>query len=279
VSEQPPNKLPEKDPNAPLGYRPDGKAYVKGPYRKKKRAKRNPRVGALSNYGTRGYGKLLREMEKAPALSPEIREAKNADLEPLARSIKKKEFGKQEQQRNRARIANLLAKGANKLQIAIALYIDLRTVEREIKLIGAVWREECAHSFEDYRAIHAQNLSVLKQEAWHGYENSGGVRTKKIKSKINCEGPSQTQTIEEYVPKDRGYLELILKISESERKLFGIDAPTRTQITAAVTDIPAEMRDTPDRARILEQIYGQQKILEIAKPGTPETVSPNESGD
>lgn len=131
----------------------------------------------------------------------------------------------------RRRIAKLYIRGeTSAAEIARQLGICERQAKFDLQKIRQAWRESAIRSFDEEIEVENQRILKLIQQANDAYDKS--TEPLEIVTVVkNSDGKLQSTTIKEE-PRDEGdsrFLELVAKLSESRRKLLGLDQPARKE--------------------------------------------------
>ena len=124
-----------------------------------------------------------------------------------------------EMQKRRKEVASLYLKGYTQQQIADKLEVSRQTINGDVQAVLAQWREETSHAMSERVAKQAMQLEDMRLRAWTAY-------TKAVAE--NRDGQSEKRSRGE---KELNALALLLRIQEREAKLYGLDAPNRTEVS------------------------------------------------
>ena len=124
-----------------------------------------------------------------------------------------------EMQKRRKEVANLYLKGYTQQQIADKLEVSRQTINGDVQAVLAQWRDETSHDMSERVAKQAMELADMRLRAWSAYQKAVGE---------NRDGQSEKRPRSE---KELNALALLLRIQERESKLYGLDAPSRTEVT------------------------------------------------
>ena len=122
-------------------------------------------------------------------------------------------------QKRRKEVANLYLKGYTQQQIADKLEVSRQTINGDVQAVLAQWRDETSHDMSERVAKQAMELADMRLRAWSAYQKAVGE---------NRDGQSEKRPRSE---KELNALALLLRIQEREAKLYGLDAPSRTEVT------------------------------------------------
>ena len=141
-----------------------------------------------------------------------------------------------------AKVIDLYLKGHTQREIASILNFSLGTVNSDIAAVRAEWRESRIEDYDDHRQIRAHQICRAMVAAWDAWEKSlkdaESIKVSVTKGRTDSEGnPSGDLTKSEKQSKGQtgnsSYLDLYIRCVERLCKLYGLDAPTRTEITGA----------------------------------------------
>jgi len=124
-----------------------------------------------------------------------------------------------EMQKRRKEVANLYLKGYTQQQIADKLEVSRQTINGDVQAVLAQWRDETSHDMSERVAKQAMELADMRLRAWSAYQKAVGE---------NRDGQSEKRPRSE---KELNALALLLRIQEREAKLYGLDAPNRTEVS------------------------------------------------
>ena len=124
-----------------------------------------------------------------------------------------------EMQKRRKEVASLYLKGYTQQQIADKLEVSRQTINGDVQAVLAQWREETSHAMSERVAKQAMQLEDMRLRAWTAY-------TKAVAE--NRDGQSEKRPRSE---KELNAIALLLRIQEREAKLYGLDAPNRTEVS------------------------------------------------
>lgn len=119
--------------------------------------------------------------------------------------------------KRRKEVASLYLKGYTQQQIADRLEVSRVTINRDVQAVLAQWRDETSHDMSERVAKQAMELADMRLRAWSAYQKAVG------ESKENGQRPKSE--------KELNALALLLRIQEREAKLYGLDAPSRTEVS------------------------------------------------
>ncbi len=143
---------------------------------------------------------------------------------------------------------------------------SLNTVHADVQAILAEWRQMRNLNIEELQQLELQRIDATIKEAWEAWEKSKTDYDKKRSKQIgrpagegggDGEGGIETigveQSREEMVMcGDVRYLDLIHKVSMERRKILGLYAPEKREITGKdgkdlIPDIKVEIIDSRDK--------------------------------
>lgn len=138
--------------------------------------------------------------------------------------------------RDRKRIAELYLQGWLQVDIAQDVGIDQSTVSRDLKAIRDEWLKSTLVDFNEAKAKELARIDAVEVEAWAAYERSKGKRevTTQESAAVGDGEDNARQKVQirtEDRDGDPKWLEIVLKCSEQRRKILGIDAPTKSEVT------------------------------------------------
>mgnify|MGYP001472120636 CR=1 FL=1 len=71
-------------------------------------------------------------------------------------------------------VANMMTQGAKSYQIADALSVTIKTIQRDITRVYTLWRRESLQEIDDARAKSIAQYEEIKTRAWEGYRKVSG---------------------------------------------------------------------------------------------------------
>ena len=71
-------------------------------------------------------------------------------------------------------VANMMTQGAKSYQIADALSVTIKTIQRDITRVYTLWRRESMQEIDDARAKSIAQYEEIKTRAWEGYRKASG---------------------------------------------------------------------------------------------------------
>lgn len=119
--------------------------------------------------------------------------------------------------KRRKEVARLYLKGYTQQQIADQLDVSRVTINRDVQSVLAQWREETNHDTSERVAKQAMELADMRLRAWSAYQKAVGEGK-------DAEKRPRTE-------RELNALALLLRIQEREAKLYGLDAPSRTEVS------------------------------------------------
>lgn len=120
----------------------------------------------------------------------------------------------------RKEVARLYLAGYTQLKIAEILGISRITVNRDVQAILAQWQEETNHDVGKLVAKQSMHIEDIRLRAWSAYQKAVGEGKDGELGEKRVRGE-----------KELNALALLLRVLEREAKLYGLDAPTRTEVT------------------------------------------------
>ena len=124
-----------------------------------------------------------------------------------------------EMQKRRKEVASLYLKGYTQQQIADKLEVSRQTINGDVQAVLAQWREETSHAMSERVAKQAMQLEDMRLRAWTAY-------TKAVEENRDAQSEKRPRS-----EKELNAIALLLRIQEREAKLYGLDAPNRTEVT------------------------------------------------
>ena len=124
-----------------------------------------------------------------------------------------------EMQKRRKEVASLYLKGYTQQQIADKLEVSRQTINGDVKAVLAQWREETSHAMSERVAKQAMQLEDMRLRAWTAY-------TKAVAENRDAQSEKRPRS-----EKELNAIALLLRIQEREAKLYGLDAPNRTEVS------------------------------------------------
>ena len=121
--------------------------------------------------------------------------------------------------KRRREVARLYLKGYTQQQIADQLEVSRVTINRDVQAVLAQWQEETSHDTSERVAKQAMELADMRLRAWSAYQKAVGE---------SKDGQAEKRPRTE---RELNALALLLRIQEREAKLYGLDAPTRTEVS------------------------------------------------
>lgn len=164
-------------------------------------------------------------------------------------------------------------KGLSQQAIAKQMGIGQTTVSRYVRQAHARWQETSIQDIEEHKARILENLAHTKAEAWSAWLDSKNpvvANTVREGGKLG-DSTEQTTTTQTGDPK---YLAVIQNAIDQERKLLGLDAPTKHQVATVdmgdLQTIASVMTGSMERAGLsAEQI---RAVVEYFAEGMKEVV-------
>jgi len=71
-------------------------------------------------------------------------------------------------------VANMMTQGAKSYQIADALSVTIKTIQRDMTRVYTLWRRESMQEIDDARAKSIAQYEEIKTRAWEGYRKVSG---------------------------------------------------------------------------------------------------------
>lgn len=149
-------------------------------------------------------------------------------------------------------------------RLDIAKY-SLNTVHADVQAILAEWRQMRNLNIEELQQLELQRIDATIKEAWEAWEKSKTDYDKKRSKQIgrpagdsgDGEGGIETVGVEQSREEmvmcgDVRYLDIIHKVSMERRKILGLYAPEKREITGKdgkdlIPDIKVEIIDSRDK--------------------------------
>lgn len=134
--------------------------------------------------------------------------------------------------RDRKKIAGLYLKGWLQVDIAQEVGIDQSTVSRDLKAIRDEWLKSTLVDFNEAEGRELAKIDAVEVEAWAAFERSKEDREISVQESVDGDSNRQKAQIRtEGRDGDPKWLEIVLKCSEQRRKILGIDAPVKSEVT------------------------------------------------
>ena len=143
--------------------------------------------------------------------------------------------------KRRERAASLYMRGQTQAAIAEALGVDPGTVSRDLAILQAEWQLRATTDTEMKRAEELAKLRLVQSEAWQEYERSKGPHEVSSGERIEIASTNppvvktRTSFRRETRCGDARYLWVIIRATEREHRLLGLDPPARSEIDARFT--------------------------------------------
>lgn len=114
-----------------------------------------------------------------------------------------------------------LPSGAKLTQQMIS--VEVRAIERE-------WKTHAITDFDQAKRREYEKLNQVERDAWQGWERSkADLKSKRAKvSKHDGDSKDEAATETKNQVGEARFLEILIKASESRRRLYGLDAPVET---------------------------------------------------
>lgn len=152
--------------------------------------------------------------------------------------------------------------GLNQTEIASKVGISRPQVSYDLKILFQRFREATMDKLFDNRLAELAKLDHLESTAWEAWERSCLNAEKEVivsgkAIEISGDGDASpaltvTRTTEGQVGDPR-FLEIVRKCVEDRRKIFGLDAPSKTELTGANGKDLIPMNDEQARAILIAQ--------------------------
>lgn len=140
------------------------------------------------------------------------------------RRLKNKQAAALSRADRRRQIAALRCKRLSQTEIAEIIGVSLGTVNRDLKIVEAEWREEALRSIEEVKSRELADLAEMERDAGVEFDTSA------VKYKLRSEDGTAVAV---EGPRDPNWLEQRRRIKEHRAKLLGLYAPDRKDVTSA----------------------------------------------
>lgn len=129
----------------------------------------------------------------------------------------------------RCEVARLYKRRYTYRQIATVLGCSHTTVQDDINFLLREWREDRKRFIDEANVLILQELSEVKREAWDGFERSKQDAQEIIEEKGTTDKGKfeRSRSCLKGQSGDPDWLGVILKATDKEAKLLGLDAPTK----------------------------------------------------
>lgn len=143
-------------------------------------------------------------------------------------------------EQRKAKAIDLYLKGHTQREIAAILGVSLGTINSDITAVRAEWRQERVADYDEHRQVRAQQIGRAMVAAWNAWERSQkdaeSIKVSVTKGRTDKEGePSGDLTKSEKQTKGQAgnssFLDLYVRCAERLCRLYGLDAPTRTELS------------------------------------------------
>ena len=136
------------------------------------------------------------------------------------------------------RIASLYLQQWTQAEIAREVGLSQGMISNDLKLIQNRWREETAFNLDEAKGKELARLDALEREYWAAWERSKNERTKKRqetdgKAKDGKPNVKKLSIQMEQRDGNPAFLDGVRNCIADRRKLLGLDAPTKSELTGA----------------------------------------------
>lgn len=132
------------------------------------------------------------------------------------------------------RISEMYLKGKTQQEIADAFDLTRTQIAYDLKTIRARWIASSVRNFDEERGIALAKIDVLERTYWDAWVKSCEEKTRKSISQ-NPFGDKSTSVTTETLLGNPAYLQGVERCIEMRRKILGLDAPTKTELSGTVT--------------------------------------------
>ena len=136
------------------------------------------------------------------------------------------------------RIASLYLQQWTQAEIAREVGLSQGMISNDLKLIQKRWREETAFNLDEAKSMELARLDTLEREYWAAWERSKSERAKKRqetdgKAKDGKPNVKKLSIQMEQRDGNPAFLDGVRNCIADRRKLLGLDAPTKSELTGA----------------------------------------------
>lgn len=138
----------------------------------------------------------------------------------------------------RQRTSELYLQCESMAEIGRKLGVSAQTVYKDICWAREQWRTKCSDAIAKHKERELSRIDHLEVEAWRGWARSiGKVTTIKHDTGSGTLGRGELGQIDktsetiEYKAGDPRFLDIVSKCIESRRKLLGLDAPAKVEVS------------------------------------------------
>lgn len=169
----------------------------------------------------------------------------------------------------RALSAQLYLDGHTLAEIGAKLGVHTSAICRDIKAARQVWREDAADAVESMVAEQLQKIDAVERRAMRAWERS--TEDKEIVTqKVDAEGKREVTKRTEGQAGCPAFLGIQLDCIEQRRKILGIDAPQRSEISGPaggpIAIVRADQISDDELARIATGGGGDPAAAENCPP-------------
>lgn len=150
-------------------------------------------------------------------------------------------------------IASLYLEGKTQKEIADALKLNQSTISRELKKVLDEWKVARVHDMDEIKQRELAKLDHLEETYWMAWDRSIRTATTISKKVIvqheRVVGQEITDKTEEQIG-DPKYLDSIQDVIAQRLRIFGLEAPKKTEVTLQQLAVDDSVKKAADK------IYG-----------------------
>lgn len=172
----------------------------------------------------------------------------------------------------RQQVSELYLQCRSMAEIGRQLGISATQVYRDICWAREQWRTRAADAIEKHKERELVRIDHLELEAWKAWSRSiGRVKTTKTETGTGPQGAIDkiSETIERKAGDPR-FLEVVNKCIESRRKILGLDAPVKSEMTVTADELMSAIAAGQSR---LQRLPAPPPV-ESGQPGSDTPIQP-----
>lgn len=155
-----------------------------------------------------------------------------------------------------AELSRLVRRRVPQKEIAVRLGRSRGQISKDVQKLVEQWQKEAVRNVDELRAEELANNRLIEEEAWRGWDLSlqdGGKIVERLPRGEDEQADADPKTgfLKERTSYaqcgDPRFLETLRKLAEDRRKMLGLDAPSRLDVSGKV-----EVEDA--RARLAAKI-------------------------
>lgn len=159
------------------------------------------------------------------------------------------------------RISGMYLKGKRQWEIADALGLARTQIAYDLKTIRERWIASSVRNFDEERGIALAKIDVLERTYWDAWVKSCEEKTRKSIQQ-NPFGDKSTSVTTETLLGNPAYLQGVERCIEQRRKILGLDAPSKTEVTGrdgGEIRINSVIHDDTERSRRIVEILDKAR--------------------